>query len=284
MSIRLKGFRLSLLVLVAVLLTVQAVSAHSIYVQSGRFKVSEGRSTPMFFGFGHHFPVDDAVRSKKLNYIKVYHPDGKVTDVGIKDEKSLHSYNLTYEKAGTHAITAETNPGYFAMYIDKKGRKRHSLKPMNTFINNAEKVLTSLRSSQWAKTYVVAEEPTVPFPANIGLPMEIVPLRDVTGLKIGDTVDFQIYNEGKPYTGKGTWDATYNGFSTEAEDMYIPRTVVEGGKFSLKISNSDRWFIRYFTKVDAKGSEKELFKQNKRTATLVFQVRNERKRPKPKSH
>jgi len=285
--LRLKNLRplnvLKAVITIAVLfatVTPDIADAHSIYIQSGRHKVSEGKSTPLFFGFGHHIPVDDAIRRKKLKYVRVIAPDKSVTEIKLRDEKSLHSYPFPYDKKGTYTLIAETNPGYFALYTDKKGRRRHSLKPLSTFIDNAKEVESSMRSSQWAKTYVVASEQTNPFPAYVGLPLEIVPLKDVTNLKEGAEIEFQIYLDGKPYTGEGAWDATYNGFSTEAEDLYSPRQKLEGGKFTLKTVASGKWFVRFFTKTPTTGEKRKEYYTEKRTATLVFEIRNERRRPK----
>lgn len=258
--------------------------AHSIFIQSGRYQVSVGKGTPLFFCYGHHFPVDDAVRRKKLVSVQVIEPDQTVKEVELRDEKSLHSYVIKYKKPGTHVLTAETKPGYFAMYTDKKGRKRHSLKPMDTFIDNAESVQTSMRSSQWAKTYVTCDKPSGIFPAEVGLPFELIPDKDPTQLKVGDSITFTIKNDGKVYEGEGTWDATYGGFSTEAEDMYYPRSVITGGKFTVPVDKSGRWFVRFFTKTDVPEEMKDKYLTEKRTATVTFLVRNERIRPENSEH
>jgi uncharacterized GH25 family protein len=274
---------ISLLLLACMLYAIPA-DAHSLFIQSGRYKVADGRSSPLFFCYGHHVPVDDAVRRKKFSYIKVTAPDKSIKDIQLRDEKSLHSYLVKYDQAGTHVLTAETNPGKFSMYYDHKGRKRHSFKPLHKFKDNAKEIIQSLRSSQWAKTYVVADEPSKEFPAFAGLPFELVPSKDVTMLKEGESIEFQIYSDGKPYTGEGWWDATYAGFSTEAEDNYIQKTHSAGGKFTLPIDHSGRWFVRYFTKTPAAEENLHLFLTEKRTATLTFEVRNERRRPRVDSH
>jgi uncharacterized GH25 family protein len=262
----------------------QLSGAHSLYIQSGRYQVSTGKSTPLFFMFGHHFPIDDAVRRKKLVAVKVIAPDGSEQEISLRHEKSLHSYLVKYDQPGTYTLTAETKPGYFAMYTDKKGRKRHSLRPMEAFVDNAQSIETSMRSSQWAKTYIVCDKPSLEFPANIGLSMEIIPETDPTQLKPGDTISFTIMNHGQPYEGEGVFDATYGGFSTEAQDMFVPRTTVTDGKFSIKVDHSGRWFVRFFTKNDAPKDMKEQYLTEKRTATLTFLVRNERIRPENKEH
>ena len=47
-----------------------AASAHSLYIQSGCYKVRVNKDTPLFFCCGHHLPVDEPVRAKKLSTLK----------------------------------------------------------------------------------------------------------------------------------------------------------------------------------------------------------------------
>ncbi|MCB2218417.1 MAG: DUF4198 domain-containing protein [Desulfobulbaceae bacterium] len=186
--------------------------------------------------------------------------------------KSLHSYEIVYDKPGTYVLMAETSPGYFAMYTDKDGRNRHSLKPLHTFAADAESVQTSMRTSQWAKTYVVCDGPSDPFPAAVGLPLELVPEQDPASLREGDVLRLRIFPEGEILRGEGYWDATYGGFSTEAEDMYLQRTAVIGGAFSVPLNTGGRWFVRFFIKTDAPGDRRNNYLTEKRTATLTFMI------------
>ncbi|MFP4049592.1 MAG: hypothetical protein ACLFT8_06550, partial [Desulfovermiculus sp.] len=52
-----------LVFLVVVFVLPSLSSAHSIYIQSSRYKVSQGQESPLFFCFGHHFPVDGGIRA-----------------------------------------------------------------------------------------------------------------------------------------------------------------------------------------------------------------------------
>ncbi len=255
--------------LTVILFSSLSAAAHSLFIQSARYIVEPGKSSPLFFCFGHHFPVDDGVRSKKLRSIKVLQPDGIKKELAIRDERTLHSYEIEYEKPGSYVLTAETNPGFFAIYIDKKGRKRHTLKPKYTWIDNAAEVESSMRSSQWTKTYVTCEKPSENFPAVIGLPLELVAANEnFFALKEGDTIELQVYMDGRPYTGNGIWDATYGGFSTEAEDMFLPETALKDGKIIIPLTHSGRWFVRFFTKTDAPPESRDDCLQEKRTTTL----------------
>jgi uncharacterized GH25 family protein len=260
------------------------LQAHSLYIQSGRYQVSKGKQSPLFFCYGHHIPVDDGLRAKKLKSVKVQDPSGKVREITIRNETCLHSYMVDYDMPGTYVLTAETNPGYYTVYIDQKGRERHTIKPKSAVISEAREVNKSLYSQQYTKTYVVCESPSENFPARVGLPLELVPSVDPGTLKPGQTLELTVFFKGAPYTGQGTWDATYNGFSTVAEDYFHPRTEGVGPTVRIPIPNAGRWFVRYFIKINAEGDEKLEFTQLKHTATLVFQIPNERITPKSDSH
>jgi uncharacterized GH25 family protein len=256
------------------------VNSHSLFIQSSRYHVHEGKSSPLFFCYGHHIPVDDGVRANKLKSVCVHTPSGEIRKINVRNETCLHSYMVTYDAPGTYVLAAETNPGYYTAYIDKKGRKRQTIKPKSTIIDQAKTIERSLYSKQYTKTYVTCEKPSGTFPKRIGQSLELVPVSDLSNLKPGDELILKIYLKGSPYSGEGTWDATYNGFSTQPEDNFYSKTKVSGDTLQILIPNSGRWFVRYFIKVDATGSDIEKYTQEKRTATLVFEIPNERKKPK----
>ncbi|THB67430.1 MAG: DUF4198 domain-containing protein [Desulfovibrio sp.] len=258
--------------------------AHSLYIQSGRHMVNKGKASPLFFCYGHHIPVDDAVRSEKLAYVRVLAPDGEVREIELREGKSLHSYLVDYDMEGTWVLIAETTPGFFTTWYDQRDRKRHAIAPMSTVADEATRIENSMRSSQWAKSYVCCETCSEDFPAFVGLPLELVPARDVFLVEPGETLDFQVYMDGEPYSGEGFYDATYMGFSVHSEDMYIPRTEVSDGTFRFPVDVAGRWFVRFYTKTEAPEEQRSEYLQEKRTTTLVFEVPGERRRPEIDSH
>lgn len=264
-------------VLLFVMLIPAGVFSHSLYIQSSHYRVHEGKRSPLYFCYGHRIPVDDGVRAKKLKYIHVRQPDGEIRDVSIRNETCLHSYMVNYDAPGTYVLTAETNPGYYTVYIDKKGRERHVIKPKSAVIEKAREIKMSLYSKQATKTYVVCGKPSPIFPARVGLPLELVPSKDISTLKPGEMLELKIYLNGKPFAGKGTWDATYNGYSTQMEDYAYPKRKVFGDTFKVPVPLAGRWFIRYSQKVDAPEKDRAQCEQIKYTATLVFELPNQRK-------
>jgi len=63
-------------------------------------------------------------------------------------------------------------------------------------------------------------------------------------------------------------------------DMYIQRTEIVGCKFTVPVEHSGRWFIRFFTKTDAAEDVRDQYLTEKRTTTITFFVRDERRRVK----
>ena len=131
---------------------------------------------------------------------------------------------------------------------------------------------------------MVCDAPSAVFPARIGLPLELVPTGDITKLKAGDELELKVYLNGKPYTGQGAWDATYNGFSTEAEDKYYSVTKVSGDTVRILVPQPGRWFVRYYITIDATGKDAEQYNQTMHTSTLVFQIPNAPKTSRSGAH
>ncbi len=283
-SRKLAGAIVPAVVCLLLLAPLSDVSAHSLYIQSTQYAADKGKSMPLFFCYGHYVPVADGVRGKKLKQVRITSPDGTVSEAPIRDETSLHSYMVSYDTPGTWILTAETTPGYFTMYIDKKGRDRHAIRPMEHVREQAAEIHKSYYSRQFAKTYVRCEFPSVVFPARTGLFLELAPVEDIFHLRAGDTLDLDIYMDGKPYAGEGVWDATYMGFSTESEDHFHPRTPVTGSRLSIPVPHPGRWFVRYAVTGPAPEKDREKYLHMKLTATLTFQIDNERKTPETDSH
>ena len=254
------------------------IDAHSLYIQSSRYDVHEGKSFPLFFCYGHNVPVSDGLRAKKIKSIRIYPPAGDVREVAVRDETSLHSYPVAYDMKGTYVLTAQTTPGYYTVYVDHKGREHHVIKPQSKIKDKAKEIKLSLYSRQFTKSYVTCDTASTPFPANVGLPLELVPEEDLTHLKVGDELIFKVYFNGKPFTGSGKWDATYSGFSTLAEDPYYPGKEIEGDTIRMFVPNPGRWFVRYSAKFDAPPEQQGECHQLKYTATLVFEIPNQRMR------
>jgi len=269
--------RLSGCVVAAVMIAFlsQAVYAHTLWIQSSRYKVKRGLAKPMFFGWGHYLPLDDAISGNKLRYIKVFDPVGRSREIAVREEKSLHSYLVKYDQVGTYCLAAETEPGYYTVYREKDGKTHHAAKP-KTDLPEAESVQVSVLTFQSTKAYVVCEEPSDKVPGPVGFQLELLPLQGPAKLKPGDELHLEVFFKGKRFEGKGKWAATYNGYSTAGEDYCHKETEVEEGKFAVPITRPAIWFVRFTFKTKASGEDALKCNYLNYKTTLVFQVSGKR--------
>ena len=267
-SCRLLGW---VVAMVMIALLTQAASAHTLWIQSSRYKVKKGLVKPMFFGWGHYLPLDDAISGNKLCYIKVLDPEGGSKEIQIREEKSLHSCLIKYDQAGTYCLAAETNPGYYTVYKDKDGKTHHVAKA-KIDLPEAEDITLSVLTLQSTKTYVVCEEASANVPGPVGFQLELIPVQDPTKVKPGDELPLEVFFKGKRFEGKGKWVATYNSYSTAGEDYYHKETKVKGGRLKVPITRPGTWFVRFSFKTKASGEEALKCDHVNYKTTLVFQV------------
>jgi uncharacterized GH25 family protein len=272
----------AMLTVLALALCADLALAHSLYIQSGRHRVSEGKQSPLFFGFGHHIPVDEGVRPDMLAAIKVFDPAGRVKELAPREETGLQSQMVEYSEPGVYVLTAETAPGHYTMWQDKKGHQHHTMKPMSAVADQASKIEKSIYFRSFTKTYVRCGEPGGAFAGRVGLGLELVPSQDPTGLKAGDTLTLRVFRDGRPYAGEGRWTATYDGYSTEAMDLYQPGRTVTGDAFAVSLDRPGRWYISYSCTEDAAQDDRKEYLQLRQATTLTVLVPNERKQPRPK--
>ncbi len=256
----------------------KSLFVHSMFIQSGQYIVKKGKDSPLFFSYGHIVPFGDGLRSEKIAAISVWPPDEEMLKIPVRQGKGLQSHMVRYNKAGIWMLTAQTNPGYYTVYKDKQGQEHHAIKPIDEIKNDAAEILLSYLSKQYAKTYVVCESPAQKALPVAGADLELMPSADIFSVKAGQSVQFQVLKDGKPFSGTGSWDATFAGFSTQPEDLFYPPTTIEGDRFTLFIAHPGRWYVRYNTKIPAPESAKEIYRQMKLATSFVFQVDNEPRR------
>ena len=258
--------------LFVVLFLGQTALAHTLFIQSTRYQAFKGKKAPLYFGWGHHIPLDDGIQGKKLRYIKVASPDGETQALNIREGRGLQSHTVEYDQEGTWMLYSETNPGYYTIFTDKKGKERHAIKPLSKVKDRAAKVHLSLYTKQFTKTYVLCKTPSKQPVPRSGQYLELVPADNLFELTPGDDLEFKVYLDGKPYEGEGSWDATYGGYSTLNEDMFHPKTLAKNGTFSVPLPHAGEWYLRYSIKIPAPESERDNYRELKLSASTVFLV------------
>lgn len=128
-------------------------------------------------------------------------------------------------------------------------------------------VISVDKYEKFTKTLLNSHLSEPSFNQAIGQELEIIPVGDVSKLKVGDELECQLLYKGKALIAP-IW-ATYDGFSSES-NTYAYYTESPKETFKVKISAKGLWLVR--AEHNVKGKNAELQNHIMRT-TLVFEVR-----------
>lgn len=234
-------------------------------------------------GWGHAVPMDDFLASENASILlekyALIDPDGKVESLGVPVVKrgelsktksglvteagdlGLRKISLTDKsKKGTHTVIVESKANYFTGYIDKKGKMKMSPKPMDQ-IKDAKKFTFSTRFKACAKSYMTVDTPSAP-PAS-GFDLEITPITDMTNIKKGDLVEFEVTLNGEKLTcdmkGMNYLFAESNTYGSP--DKFKLCSYIVDGKAQVRIPTTGQWMFNVLVKknVTKDNSLKDLY-------------------------
>ena len=288
-------------VALATILMASSLSAHSFWINSFESFAHKPGHTTVSLGWGHALPMDDILNSPNGKVIveefSITDPKGEKTALEIpsneiaqvqKETKSFDIYNsdvglqkIALKKKspkGVYKIEAKSKPTFYTVYLDNKDRKRLKLKPMDK-LKNVKKVMMSVKYQASANSYLtLGDKWKTPKATNQGL--EIIPKTDLSNLKVGDLVEFEILFYGKPLSSgmKGTEYITANSSSFGQAHKFSLFSKIKHGKAQFIVQSSGQWKVECGHKdmVTKDGKLKNLYgKANTlaNVATLTFTVK-----------
>jgi hypothetical protein len=230
------------------------------------FSDKRGGKTTLYFGFGHHFPLDDFLKRDKLIEFRMMRPDQTRIDLEPGKYGFLET-QVSFDRPGGHVIGAATRPGYYTMF-EEDGKIRHELGPLKA----RENVILSLYFENYAKALVkVGSTPDGAYQIPVGHALEIMAGRDPFAVEPGDILPLEVRFHGKP-ARYCTVSATYVGFSDDEAYCWSART--DGrGKTSLRITHQGQWLIRAEVRRPVSAQHKGKALEEKYTAFLSFSIR-----------
>ncbi len=241
------------------LLSATAAQAHYPWLMASNYTPPEGRSMTAFVGIGHSFPLEGFMPNDRLGSITLVGPDGKQHALEPKDDVGYTTPELN--GAGTYVLLATQTSSFFTRTT--RGNHRQSKEGLDGVLgcsyssNNMKAILTvgnGKGQDQAGKRH--------------GQALEIVPLSNPAGLRVGDFMDVQVFVRDKPY--EGMVFATYAGFSNDGAYAYTVEADNEG-KASIRILHPGKWLIR--TNVRQPYPDSKVCDVESYTTTLTFQVR-----------
>jgi len=283
----------------AAVLGLSSLSAHTFWVTStGSFEHAPGHAL-VGLGWGHVLPFDDRLNSGRVHVdeFSITSPDNEKTLLKVPTDEGIEATNETKDfevfdanvglqkiglkkdsTKGTYLIHAKQKPTFYTHFIDTKDRKRIKLTTKDK-IKNIKKVLFSVKWEGYGSSYLTLGKWSEQKAKNKGF--EIVPKSDLSNLKAGDMVEFEVLFYGKPYdkvAKKGEAKLTlFSNPISQGEGLSLTAPVYKGiAKFA--VPSKGQWMIMAILdqKVKKEGELKDLHgKVNSVmfSSTLTFHVK-----------
>jgi uncharacterized GH25 family protein len=227
-TMKIKLFLLSLFVISTFFLS--HALAHDLFVSVKESMAHTPGHANVVIGWGHALPMDDFLRGSKIETYAIYDPaltrmdfefDRKANSIidekegsgqkrlsGRKSYKGLTTQAGHYfgqhvkfqedSSKGTYQVALTSKQYQYTVWVNKKGRVKWGEKTLDE-IKDAREIKVSKRHFYSAKAFLTVGEWTEPKP--LGHPLEIIPMTDLSQVKVGDEVSFKVLLNGKPLSG-----------------------------------------------------------------------------------
>ena len=274
--------------------------AHSVWINSFESRAHHATHTMLSIGWGHSLPMDDILTSPTgriaIQSFELIEPDLTKTDLlkpGFKVSEpdltrknfELFAADLATQKVafkqdsqpGVYQFSAASVPTYYTKYIDKNGKTRLKLKPVDQ-VEDAQKVLMSIKYQAFAKTCITLGKWSRPEPLGHGI--EIIPFTDMSELKKGDLVEVEVrfFNKPLSVSAQGMEFITAHSAGFGQSDGFSLFSYLIDGKAQFRVQCPGQWMINVYHKQDVTrdGPLKDLFGKAQcvyHAATLTFTAR-----------
>jgi uncharacterized GH25 family protein len=263
---RKKAILLSLILLFTII-----VRAHEFWLQSDKFFYSVGEEMSVSFNVGEQF-LGEAwdLKKHRIEKLELHHIRG-VTDLKaqLKPAEKI-PLKVTFKTQGTQMLVMQSNEAFIELEADKfneylkedgldnalsQRKKTNSLdKPGREFYARFAKLLIQAGDAR-DNTYR----------KQVGLPLEIIPMRNPYTVNVGDPVKFKVLFKGRPLFGAKVVVWNRKGMNVIMQPNYS----MQDGTIDVRIGNSGIWMVSVVHMVP---SEKEGADWQSYWGSLVFGV------------
>jgi len=281
----------------ATALSLSSVSAHTFWINSFESYEHKPGHTTVGLGWGHTLPIDDipnsthakaiidefSITDPKGNNTALRIPSSKTVDPEIKTKNfDVYNADIGLQKIalkkdslkGVYKIEAKTKPTFYTQYIDTKDRKRLKLKSMDK-VKNIKKVLFSVQYQALGRSYLTLGDKWEEQKA-IGKGFELIPKTDLSNVKVGDMVEFEVLFYGKPLNNKKSINARSNTFG-QGKGFSLSSMIING-KVQFEVQSAGQWKVYGFHDEDVTkdGPLKDLYGKVTKSvyaSSLTFNVK-----------
>lgn len=211
--------------------------AHEFIVKPETAQPAKGEQVKAQLQAAHVFMVsEEAEAPESVELILIQ--NGKKTPIAFKENKDTLSLEAIFSLPadGPAILAGHRKPQIWSQTTEgvlEGGRNELEAK--------GKTVIQADKYEKFAKTFLNTGTKHPEFNKPIGQELEIVPLGDLSNLKVGDELEFQLLYKGKPLVAP-IW-ATYDGFSKEM-NTYAYYTEPGTDTFKVKLTAPGLWMVR----------------------------------------
>jgi uncharacterized GH25 family protein len=248
--------------------------AHDLFVTVKESMSHHPGHANVVIGWGHALPMDYFLRGSKIETYAIYDPaltrmdfefDRKANAIidekegsgqkrvsGRKSHKGLTTQAGHYfgqhvkfqedSPKGTYQVAVTSKPYQFTMWVNKKGRVKWGEKTLDE-IKDAREIKVSKRHFYSGKAFLTVGEWTEPKP--LGHPLEIIPMTDLSQVKVGDEVSFKVLLKGKPLSGTAEKQEMLNAASKffGKGHKYGISALINEGTATFQVITPGQWLV-----------------------------------------
>lgn len=270
--------------------------AHTFWINLSEHTVHRPGHLLVNVGWGHQIPIDDMVNSEngsvnlqkfqmmdENGVSKLYFPEFSLPNSFLESDKfSIFQADFAFNKISLKKdmpknviFEAVTKHTFVTQCIDQNGKSRMNQKPLDE-ISDASKVLFALKYQAFAKRYLNFNSELKP----LGHALEIMPRGNISNLKVGDEVEFEVLFNGKKISVSDKMNefirADNENLGQVGGTAYY--SFLMNGVAKIRLTHPGEWVvsISYNQSVTKDGELKELFGKTKNVfhmASLAFNVK-----------
>ncbi len=258
-----------IVVLASIIFSTQAM-AHTLWINLYESFAHPPGHAMVSLGWGHTVPMDDFLASKAgslqlatydlvdpdLNRTALPLPVLKMEDV-IKTgsgmtaqcgDLGIWKLSLTDKaKPGTYQVVVISKETFFTKYLDKKGKMKMAVKPLNQ-VNDASRMLAAVKYKSFAKAFTAVKKWTDPKP--LGHDLELMPMTDLSNVHVGDMAYFDVSFMSKPFSCTNDkieyMTATSNTFG--GPDNFSLYSYLINGKAQFRMPAAGQWVVNVYVR------------------------------------
>jgi uncharacterized GH25 family protein len=227
--VMMKKYTLVVAVILLVAWMAPTAQAHMLWLNASQHYTEPGETIWIEIGWGHKYPRDQFISAGRIKKIYAVGPDGKESSV----EMIFPSfYKFTPSAKGVYQIFAELSPGFSS--ITTQGHKRGNKKELKN-------VVTCRRYRMNTKTFIqVGGTNLVNEIKSNGL-LEIVPMKDLKNLKVGNVLPLKIMFNGSPLAGAQLYLANERYIKDQEHSWVKEKLSDSNGMVHVKLTEKGAW-------------------------------------------